>query len=224
MAQFNRQLRRVLHSPHNCRRTHLRCVLTAAWSMAEHHKFSTNTVGAAWPHPPPVEDPYFGFFSNIMSEPLGSKKLLASVRMYSDSPEKVSNPHVQIRVATPEDSLHLSVFARKCFYDTFDGTTSDENLREYLASAFSDEIQLQEILDTRSTILLATSTDSPIERGNAGDKEGQKEVWLGYGRVIESEAEDCVTGPDPKIELQRLYIDRSDTRGGIGSKLMAASM
>ena len=155
---------------------------------------------------------------------MGSKKLLASVRMQSETLEKLSETPVRIRVATPEDSLRLSAFARKCFSDTFEGTTSDDNLREYLASAFSEEIQLQEILDTQSTILLATTTASRDESGNAADREGQKEVWLGYGRVIESEPEDCVTGPVPKIELQRLYVDRSVTRGGIGSKLLLASM
>eukprot|EP00271_Cylindrocystis_brebissonii_P014193 TRINITY_DN35466_c0_g1_i1.p1 TRINITY_DN35466_c0_g1~~TRINITY_DN35466_c0_g1_i1.p1 ORF type:complete len:215 (+),score=17.79 TRINITY_DN35466_c0_g1_i1:206-850(+) len=137
----------------------------------------------------------------------------------SSGAPKLLDPSVRFRVAVPDDAERLSVFAKKCFEATFRGTTEDENLDDYLASSFSKEIQFREICDKRSTVLLAfTSPDAATEHSLT---DGSDEVWLGYARVVESPPEDCVSGPLPRIEIQRVYVDNTVIRAGVGARLLA---
>ncbi|MBX7222660.1 MAG: GNAT family N-acetyltransferase [Blastocatellia bacterium] len=112
---------------------------------------------------------------------------------------------VVIRPATAADAAPLAALATQTFVDTFAQFNTPEDMEAYLASAFSPEIQAQEIADPNRITLLAEV---------AGH-------LAGYAQLNRGPALECVPGEKP-LELLRLYVDRQWHGKKVAQALMEA--
>ena len=114
----------------------------------------------------------------------------------------VSNELV-IRPATTADLEILVTVAARTFYDAFAGTNTPENMRAYMAAAFTLEQLAVELNDARGTFLLAELAGRVV----------------GYAKLFRGEVPECV--PDKQaIELARIYIDQDVLGAGVGAALL----
>ncbi len=112
-----------------------------------------------------------------------------------------------IRQATLAEAEALNELAARTFYDAFAATNTAENMRAYMAAAFTVEQMTTELRDPYSTFLLAEL---------AG--------WqVGYAKLLRSEVPECVAAR-PAIELSRLYVDQNVLGAGVGAALMQACL
>lgn len=110
-----------------------------------------------------------------------------------------------IRRATVEDAAALTALAARTFADTFAAVNDPEDMRAYMDEAFTVARQAEEIVDPRSTVLLA-------EIGGE---------LAGYARLVDGETPGSVTGERP-VELARLYADGRYHGKGLGAALLEA--
>ena len=112
---------------------------------------------------------------------------------------------IALRWATPADASILARTAAGFFIDTFGAVNRPEDIRVYLASAFSEARQLAEL----------TNVDNRIWLAAAGDD------LAGYAHVRRGEAPMTVAvAPMRAIEIARLYAGRRWHGRGVGAALM----
>lgn len=110
---------------------------------------------------------------------------------------------VTIRQATLADAALYTSIAQAAFVDTFGKDNTPEDMAQYCANAFSEEIQRGELADDRHLVLVA-------ER--SGDA-------VGYAMLRTAGAPDCVADRDA-IEIARLYSVARVIGTGVGAALM----
>lgn len=115
--------------------------------------------------------------------------------------------NIFIRNAGTADSTLLSELGAETFYDSFAAENTPENMTAYLAEAFSQEKQAQELADPSSRFLIA-------------EIDGQV---AGYARLKFGSAPATVSGCKP-MEIVRLYARKAWIGKGIGAKLMGACL
>lgn len=112
----------------------------------------------------------------------------------------------RLRRATIEDAKLLAELAARLFEDTFGPDNDPEDMRAYLAGAFSEKKQLAELADADRAVWIGLdSLDRPI--GYAAMRRGTR----ARGIVSEHPA-----------EVERIYADRHWHGRGAGRALMAA--
>jgi ribosomal protein S18 acetylase RimI-like enzyme len=116
----------------------------------------------------------------------------------------LSDPSIRIRSATPDDNALLARLGAQTFRDTFGPDNTAEDMAAYLAQAFGAEKQAAELVDPRTTFLIAMF----------------EEEVVGYARLREGPAPDCVSAARP-IEIVRFYAAVSWIGRGVGAALMA---
>ena len=99
----------------------------------------------------------------------------------------------QIRSATVDDAALLSEVAARLFEEAFGAVNEPEDMREYLASAFSPDVQAAELSDPERRTFIALDDDA----GTA----------IGYAMVRRGTRAPGVIAVSPG-ELQRIYVDR----------------
>ncbi len=112
---------------------------------------------------------------------------------------------LKIRRGTFGDAEMLQPLAVKTFNDAFAGNplNKPEDMRVYIAEAFSLEQTARELADAETVFYVA----------EVGAE------MIGYAKLQERSTEDCIADANP-IELSRLYV-RKDFHGrGIADKLM----
>jgi diamine N-acetyltransferase len=113
---------------------------------------------------------------------------------------------VHLRRATTGDAKLLTELAARLFEDTFGPDNDPDDIRAYLAGAFSEKKQLAELADADRVVWIALdSLDRPI--GYAAMRRGAR----ARGVVAERPA-----------EVERIYADRHWHGRGTGRALMAA--
>ena len=112
---------------------------------------------------------------------------------------------LNIRPGTIQDAETLAPLAIKIFNETFSGhpLNKPEDMRDYIAEAFSLEQIRREITDKNTIIFIV--------------EEGGK--MIGFAKMREHSAEDCVSDRDP-IEIQRFYIAHEFHGKGVANALM----
>ena len=109
-----------------------------------------------------------------------------------------------IRPASVDDATTLAELGARLFEQAFGAVNKPEDMRAYLASAFSADIQATELADPdRATFIAADFGGQPI----------------GYAMVRRNRTHSGVAGVSPG-ELQRIYVDRSWHGRGVGDALM----
>ena len=117
----------------------------------------------------------------------------------------MNKTNLKIRRGKVEDAETLAPLAIKIFNDAFAGNplNKPEDMRLYIAEAFSVEQTRRELGEADSIFFIAETDDEMI----------------GYAKLKEHSTEECVTGENP-IELQRLYVSKDFHGQGIAHELM----
>jgi ribosomal protein S18 acetylase RimI-like enzyme len=111
-----------------------------------------------------------------------------------------------LRRATTADAKLLAELAARLFEDTFGPDNDPEDMREYLAGAFSEDRQRAELADGSRVVWIAL------------DSSGRA---IGYVALRLDARTNGVVAERP-AEVQRIYADRSWHGRGLGGALMAA--
>lgn len=111
-------------------------------------------------------------------------------------------PVVEITRVNGSDIDVFKELARKTFYETFRGTTSEENMRKYLEESFNEEQLKSELQNPESYIFFARTG---------------REV-AGYLKVNTGNAQGEFKGENT-AELERLYVLKEFQGTGVGQKL-----
>jgi len=114
---------------------------------------------------------------------------------------------LQVRRATVADAALLAALGASTFAETWAEHNTPEDMAAYLAEAFGEEKQREELADEGTVYLIA-------EAGGEA---------LGYARLHWHEAPGCVSGPAP-VELVRLYVRRAWHDRKAGAALMVEAM
>jgi len=120
------------------------------------------------------------------------------------SPASTSSPI--IRRATPADAATLAAFAEAAFADTFAADNTPQDMAAYLAEAFGEAKQREELAD-RSRIVLLAERDGEL---------------AGYAMLNDAATPDGATSVEltNSIEIARLYSGRRWIGTGVGATLM----
>ena len=110
---------------------------------------------------------------------------------------------VTIRRATVADAALFTSIARSAFVDTFGKDNTPEDMAQYCAESFGEDVQRRELADERNTVIIA-------ER--AGEV-------VGYAMLRSKNAPNVVTDREA-LEIARLYALSSAIGTGVGASLM----
>src|SRR5947207_2101687 len=101
-------------------------------------------------------------------------------------------PEFTLRRATVDDAPVLAELGARLFEQAFGSRNTAENMREYLARAFSPAVQTAELADLdRATWIVFDD----------------KDVAIGYAMVRRGSGAPGVMQANP-VELQRIYVDQ----------------
>lgn len=117
---------------------------------------------------------------------------------------------VTIRRGVVADAARLAPFAAQVFYETFASHTSVNGMAEYLKTAFTLDRWLGDLANSDNAFLVAEYEDGIV----------------GYSKLAfaSDEEPECVTGPDPVVELERVYVAHEWHGKGVADLLMHASL
>ncbi len=115
---------------------------------------------------------------------------------------------ITIRRAAIDDAPLLSRLGARLFADTFGPANDADDMRDYLASAFSLETQRASFADSDWVALVA---------------EDAGQAAIGYVMMKRGSRGDGVTGTSP-VEVQRIYADHTWHGRGVGTALMRAAI
>jgi ribosomal protein S18 acetylase RimI-like enzyme len=116
--------------------------------------------------------------------------------------------HFEIRSASVDDAFLLSELGARLFEQAFGAMNEPENMRDYLASSFSAEIQAAELMDADRATFIAVDSDG---------------IAIGYVMVRRNRPAPGVVGASPG-ELQRIYVDKPWHGRGVADALMSRSI
>ena len=114
---------------------------------------------------------------------------------------------VAMRTATVADADLLSELSATSFHQAFDGSSKQENVDDYVRTAFNPAQLAAELGDPKCTFLLA-------EWG---------EQAVGYFKLIAGEVPECVTDRNA-VELSRIYVRQEFIAQKIGATLMQKAL
>jgi GNAT superfamily N-acetyltransferase len=119
--------------------------------------------------------------------------------------DTISQPTPLIRRADVTDAGLLAELGARTFSDAFAADNKAEDMAAYLAASFSPAKQAEEIVDTRSTYLVAEIDNEAV----------------GYAQLYAGVTPECVTGTTP-VELVRFYVVARWHGRGVSAALMRA--
>jgi ribosomal protein S18 acetylase RimI-like enzyme len=117
-----------------------------------------------------------------------------------------------LRQATPADAADLSAFAERVFVETFGKDNTPDDMQAYLRSAFSTELQAQEIADPDALMLLACVPNHDIESH-------ERETLAAYAYLTRGDVP-SVVGDAEALELRRFYVAGEWQGRGLANTLM----
>ncbi|MEO7432675.1 MAG: GNAT family N-acetyltransferase [Dokdonella sp.] len=103
------------------------------------------------------------------------------------------------------DAPELSVFAERCYRDTFASANTTADLEAFVAATYSLTLQETELANAAIITLLGHANESPIA----------------FAQLRLGTPPECVDAND-SIELQRFYVCRAAQGCGVANELMAA--
>jgi len=112
-----------------------------------------------------------------------------------------------VRRATVDDAVVVADVGVRLFAQAFATQNTADNLRAYLASAFSEAQQRRELSDSANVVWLAECGARPV----------------GYGHVRLGSPANDVSMERP-VELSRIYADREWDGKGLGLRLLTACL
>ncbi|WVQ76741.1 hypothetical protein IAR50_006415 [Cryptococcus sp. DSM 104548] len=128
------------------------------------------------------------------------------------TPPSLPNLPYTIRPAVPSDAAAVSKLIGETWAHFFAYSVTEQDLEEYLASRLSMGKIKEEIEAEKNTFLVA-AFPSKVE--------GQEEIKA-VVHLVQNSSEPCLKLSRP-IELQRLYVHRSEHGSGLSHSLVAAA-
>lgn len=110
----------------------------------------------------------------------------------------------KIRVGTASDARALNLLAVETFIDTFAHLYTPNNLKEFLESNYTEQIQLSELERTDYETFLLVCNENIV----------------GFCTIRFGSREELIKGPDPVTEIWRFYISKSYIGRGVAKILM----
>lgn len=121
------------------------------------------------------------------------------------SSPSIATERIALRVATPADAALLADFGRRLFEETFAPHNTPEDMAIYLAEAFGEAKQREELREPGATWWIAEDASG---------------APAGYVRLRIGATHLAVRAQRP-AELGRLYADRAHHGRGVGARLLA---
>ena len=115
---------------------------------------------------------------------------------------------LHIRRAFTDDAQLLSALSAVTFFDTFNGTCTDEDIQGFIETCFNPEQVYKELQDTNDFYFIAFI-----------DKDA-----VGYIRLKEEVSDVEVINKNRGIELKRIYVLKEYHSQKIGAELMAFAL
>lgn len=145
-----------------------------------------------------------------------------------------SNSHIvgTIRRCGVADAGLLHQLSVETYVDTFDGTSSDEDMKKFLAETYAEPILCNELANPNSMffIIYMTADAQFGERGQSGQiaegiagSDDSAGIPAGYMKLNFGDAQLEDMGPDT-MEIQRLYIQKAFKGCGLGTQLMTLAL
>lgn len=110
----------------------------------------------------------------------------------------------EIRLGIASDAKALSLLAIETFCDTFAHLYTPDDLKSFLESNYTEQLQLTELERTDYKTLLLV----------------HKENFVGFCTIRFGNREEQITGPDPVAEIWRFYMSQSYIGKGAAQLLM----
>jgi len=114
------------------------------------------------------------------------------------------NANLTIRRAQVQDARLISLLSAITFSDTFSGTCSEEDMRNYLLDNYNEALITRELEDPRDFYFLASLDERPVA----------------YMRIKEEDSEDPLLGKYRSLELKRIYVLKEYHAKRIGPAMM----
>lgn len=114
----------------------------------------------------------------------------------------------EIRLAVATDAKALTIFATETFCDTFSNLYTPNDLKVYLESNYTEQIQLSELIRPDYKTLLVVRNENIV----------------GYSTIRFGSREEQIEGPDPVVEIWRFYISKVYIGKGVAKILMNRMM
>jgi ribosomal protein S18 acetylase RimI-like enzyme len=112
-------------------------------------------------------------------------------------------PPIVTRPARPEDAALLAELGASTFIETFESANTPENFAAYMAAAFGEAIQREELEDPDTTVFFA-------------EREGDV---IGYV-MLRERTPPASLGLEDALEIARLYARQRAVGSGVGAALM----
>ncbi len=113
---------------------------------------------------------------------------------------------LDVRDADARDCAGISAVGTASFHAAYDGTGPPDEIVRHVAAHFGPAVVSRELADPRVTYLVAA-------------RDG---VCLGFAKLRDSMVPAAVPGKRP-LEIQQLYVDPRNQRGGLGRRLVDAA-
>ena len=114
---------------------------------------------------------------------------------------------LRVRTALHPDADEIARLGGHVFTVTFGHSVTPEDLQRFLAESYTPSAISAELNHQDKTTLVATDDSGAIK---------------GFATLTRNTSEPCVETLENKVELQRLYVDTSAHRQGVGGLLMKA--
>jgi GNAT superfamily N-acetyltransferase len=114
------------------------------------------------------------------------------------------NSAFELRDAAATDAVQLAEFGARTFYESFAADNTAEDMRRHLESAFSPQLQLEEIRNPDIDTLIVA------------DESGR---WAGFAQLRAGKVSEGVPAQG-SIELWRFYVDKLWHGQGVAAALM----
>ena len=115
---------------------------------------------------------------------------------------------LHIRRAVTDDAQLLSALSAVTFFDTFNGSCTDEDIQQFIETCFNPGQVYKELQDTDDFYFIAFINDEPA----------------GYIRLKEEESDVIEIKKHRNIELKRIYVLKEYHSQKIGAKLMTFAL
>jgi len=116
--------------------------------------------------------------------------------------------NLQIRRAVTEDALLISSLSGVTFYDTFNDTCTEEDIKGFIETFFNVELVSKELQDANDFYFIAFINEKAV----------------GYIRMKEEESDVEIINKYRGIELKRIYVLKEYHSLKIGAKLMSFAL
>ena len=116
-------------------------------------------------------------------------------------------PKFTVRAAVPSDAEAIAKLGGHVFAVTFGHSVTADDLNAFLEESYTPAAITAELSHKDKTTLVATDDSEAIR---------------GFSTLTRNSSEPCVENVEDRVELQRLYVDTSAHRQGVGSTLMSS--